>query len=186
MVLALHRTGVVMKVLMNKNEMARTLERLAYQILEKYENLDDVVLVGIVRRGVYLSNRVADILFEKTGRKVIQGTLDISLYRDDWTSLAAIPELTASDIPVSIEGKRVILIDDVLYSGRTVRAALEALQDYGRSCSIDLLVLVDRGHRELPIYAAYVGKQVNTAKSEQIDVLLEELDGIDEVRLLPE
>ena len=165
MVLALHRTGVVMKVLMNKNEMARTLERLAYQILEKYENLDDVVLVGIVRRGVYLSNRVADILFEKTGRKVIQGTLDISLYRDDWTSLAAIPELTASDIPVSIEGKRVILIDDVLYSGRTVRAALEALQDYGRSCSIDLLVLVDRGHRELPIYAAYVGKQVNTAKA---------------------
>jgi len=174
-----------MKVLMNKGDMERTLERLAYQIMEKYENLDNLILVGIVRRGVYLSDRLAKILHEKTGRKVAQGTLDISLYRDDWTTLAAIPELTASDIPVSIEGKRVILVDDVLYSGRTVRAALEALQDYGRSCSIELLVLVDRGHRELPIYAAYVGKMVNTAKSEQIDVLLEDLDGIDEVRLLP-
>ncbi len=174
-----------MKVLMNKGDMERTLERLAYQIMEKYEDLDNLVLVGIVRRGVHLSNRLATILREKSGKKILQGTLDISLYRDDWTTLAAIPELTASDIPVSLEGKRVILVDDVLYSGRTVRAALEALQDYGRSCSIELLVLVDRGHRELPIYAAYVGKQVNTAKSEQIDVLLQELDGTDEVRILP-
>lgn len=174
-----------MKVLMNKGDMERTLERLAYQIMEKHEDLDTVILVGIVRRGVNLSNRLAKILSEKTGKKIVQGTLDISLYRDDWTSLAAIPELTASDIPVSIEGRHVILIDDVLYTGRTVRAALEALQDYGRSCSIELLVLVDRGHRELPIFAAYVGKQVITARSEQIDVLLEELDGADEVRLLP-
>lgn len=174
-----------MKVLMNKGDMERTLERLAYQVMEKHEDLDKVILVGIVRRGVNLSNRLAKILAEKSGKKIVQGTLDISLYRDDWTSLAAIPELTASDIPVSIEGKHVILIDDVLYTGRTVRAALEALQDYGRSCSIELLVLVDRGHRELPIFAAYVGKQVNTARSEQIDVLLEELDGADEVRLLP-
>lgn len=174
-----------MKVLMNKGDMERTLERLAYQIMEKHEDLDTVILVGIVRRGVNLSNRLAKILSEKTGKKIVQGTLDISLYRDDWTSLAAIPELTASDIPVSIEGRHVILIDDVLYTGRTVRAALEALQDYGRSCSIELLVLVDRGHRELPIFAAYVGKQVITARSEQIDVLLQELDGADEVRLLP-
>lgn len=174
-----------MKVLMNKGDMERTLERLAYQVMEKHEDLDKVILVGIVRRGVNLSNRLAKILEEKSGKRIVQGTLDISLYRDDWTSLAAIPELTASDIPVSIEGKHVILIDDVLYTGRTVRAALEALQDYGRSCSIELLVLVDRGHRELPIFAAYVGKQVNTARSEQIDVLLEELDGVDEVRLLP-
>lgn len=174
-----------MKVLMNKGDMERTLERLAYQIMEKHEDLDTVVLVGIVRRGVNLSNRLAKILSEKTGKKIVQGTLDISLYRDDWTSLAAIPELTASDIPVSIEGRHVILIDDVLYTGRTVRAALEALQDYGRSRSIELLVLVDRGHRELPVYAAYVGKQVITARTEQIDVLLEELDGVDEVRLLP-
>lgn len=174
-----------MKVLMNKGDMERTLERLAYQVMEKHEDLDKVILVGIVRRGVNLSNRLAKILEEKSGKRIVQGTLDISLYRDDWTSLAAIPELTASDIPVSIEGKHVILIDDVLYTGRTVRAALEALQDYGRSCSIELLVLVDRGHRELPIFAAYVGKQVNTARSEQIDVLLEELDGADEVRLLP-
>ncbi len=174
-----------MKVLMNKGDMERTLERLAYQVMEKHEDLDKVILVGIVRRGVNLSNRLAKILEEKSGKRIVQGTLDISLYRDDWTSLTAIPELTASDIPVSIEGKHVILIDDVLYTGRTVRAALEALQDYGRSCSIELLVLVDRGHRELPIFAAYVGKQVNTARSEQIDVLLEELDGADEVRLLP-
>lgn len=174
-----------MKVLMNKSDMERTLERLAYQLMEKYENMEKVLLVGIVRRGVNLSNRLAKILSEKTGKKILQGTLDISLYRDDWTSLAAIPELTASDIPVSIEGMHVVLVDDVLYTGRTVRAALEALQDYGRSSSIELLVLVDRGHRELPIYAAYVGKQVITSKSEQIDVLLEELDGCDEVRLLP-
>ena len=103
-----------MKVLMNKGDMERTLERLAYQIMEKYENLDNLILVGIVRRGVYLSNRLAKILQEKTGKNVTQGTLDISLYRDDWTTLAAIPELTASDIPVTIEGKRVILVDDVL------------------------------------------------------------------------
>lgn len=174
-----------MKVLMNKSDMERTLERLAYQLMEKYENMDKVLLVGIVRRGVNLSDRLAKILSAKTGKKISQGTLDISLYRDDWTSLAAIPELTASNIPVSLEGMHVVLVDDVLYTGRTVRAALEALQDYGRASSIELLVLVDRGHRELPIYAAYVGKQVITAKSEQIDVLLEELDGTDEVRLLP-
>lgn len=174
-----------MKVLMNKNDMERTLDRLAYQIMEKYADLTNVMLVGIVRRGVNLSNRLAKILSEKSNIQIKQGSLDISLYRDDWTSLASIPELSASDIPVPVDGVHIILVDDVLYTGRTVRAAIEAIQDYGRPASIELLVLVDRGHRELPIFAAYVGKQINTAKAEQVDVLLQELDGADEVRLLP-
>lgn len=172
-----------MKILMNKEDIERTLDRLAYQIMEKYANLDSIVLIGIVRRGVDLSNRLAKILSEKGKTKIQQGTLDISLYRDDWTSLTNIPELSASDISFSIEGKHIILVDDVLYTGRTIRAAIEALQDYGRPSTIELLVLVDRGHRELPIFAAYVGKQINTAKLERVDVLLKERDGSDEVQL---
>ena len=112
------------------------------------------------------------------------GTLDINLYRDDWTSLASMPAIASSQIPLPIEGKSIILVDDVLYTGRTIRAALEALSDYGRPTCIELLVLIDRGHRELPIAADYIGKQIDTARSEQVNVLVKERDECDEVRLL--
>lgn len=173
-----------MKVLMNANEIARSLERLAYQIIEKHGDVDSILLIGIQRRGVDISKRLAEILEKKTQQSVSMGTLDINLYRDDWTSLASIPAITSSSIPLPIEGKAIILVDDVLYTGRTIRAAIEAISDYGRPRCIELLTLIDRGHRELPIAANYVGKQINTARSEQVNVLMQERDGCDEVRLL--
>jgi len=169
---------------MNAHEMARTLERLAYQIIEKHGDIENLLLVGIQRRGVNLSQRLAEILEKKSQKSVAMGTLDINLYRDDWTSLASMPAIASSKIPVPIEGKSIILVDDVLYTGRTIRAALEALSDYGRPNCIELLVLIDRGHRELPIAANYVGKQISTARSEQVNVLVKERDDCDEVRLL--
>lgn len=169
--------------LLTREDMARTLERLAYQVLERHHGPGDLLLVGIQRRGVDLARRLARILGERSGCDIPLGTLDINLYRDDWTSLSAMPALGASSIPLPLEGRQVILVDDVLYTGRTVRAALEAILDYGRPNRVELLVLVDRGHRELPIHADYVGRSVNTSCAEQVNVLLEERDGVDEVRL---
>ena len=173
-----------MKILMDATDIARTLERLAYQIIETHGDVENLLLVGIQRRGVDISKRLVEILEKKSQKSVAMGTLDINLYRDDWTSLASMPAIASSQIPLPIEGKSIILIDDVLYTGRTIRAALEALSDYGRPNCIELLVLVDRGHRELPIAANYVGKQINTARSEQVNVLVKERDECDEVRLL--
>ncbi|MCH5277158.1 MAG: bifunctional pyr operon transcriptional regulator/uracil phosphoribosyltransferase PyrR [Desulfovibrionaceae bacterium] len=170
-------------VLLTRDDMARTLERLAYEILERRRGSHQLLLVGIQRRGVDLARRLARILGARAECDIPLGTLDINLYRDDWTSLSAMPALGASSIPLPLEGRQVILVDDVLYTGRTVRAALEAILDYGRPQRVELLVLVDRGHRELPIHADYVGRSVNTSSSEQVNVLLEELDGVDEVRL---
>ena len=173
-----------MKILMNADDIARTLERLAYQIVEKHGDTENLVLVGIQRRGVDLSQRLAKILEKKAQKPLSMGTLDINLYRDDWTSLASMPAIASSQIPLPIEGKSIILVDDVLYTGRTIRAALEALSDYGRPNCIELLVLIDRGHRELPIAADYIGKQIDTARAEQVNVLVKERDECDEVRLL--
>lgn len=169
--------------LLSREDMARTLERLAYQVLERHPAPQELLLVGIQRRGADLARRLAGVLGERLGREIPLGTLDINLYRDDWTSLSAMPALGASSIPVPLEGRQVILVDDVLYTGRTIRAALEAILDYGRPARVELLVLVDRGHRELPIHADYVGRNVNTSRAEQVNVLLEERDGVDEVRL---
>ena len=169
--------------LLTREDMARTFERLAYEVLERHHGADELLLVGIQRRGVDLARRLARILGERVGRDIPLGTLDINLYRDDWTSLSAMPALGASSIPLPLEGRQVILVDDVLYTGRTVRAALEGILDYGRPNRVELLVLVDRGHRELPIHADYVGRSVNTSRAEQVNVLLEERDGVDEVRL---
>ena len=169
--------------LLTREDMARTLERLEYEVLERHHGADELLLVGIQRRGVDLARRLARILGERVGRDIPLGTLDINLYRDDWTSLSAMPALGASSIPLPLEGRQVILVDDVLYTGRTVRAALEGILDYGRPNRVELLVLVDRGHRELPIHADYVGRSVNTSRAEQVNVLLEERDGVDEVRL---
>ncbi len=164
-------------------DMARTMERLAFQVWETHGKADDLVIIGIQRRGADLARRLAVLLESRLGIQPRLGTLDINLYRDDWTSLTNIPALASSSIPGSIDGKNIVLVDDVLYTGRTVRAALEAILDYGRPKRIELLVLVDRGRRELPIHADYVGKAINTAASEQVNVLLAERDGRDEVLL---
>ena len=161
-------------VILNREEISRTLDRLASQIYERHGQCDTLQLVGIQRRGVDLARRLAELLARRTGHPLPLGSLDINLYRDDWTSLEGKPHIGQSDI---------LLVDDVLFTGRTIRAALEALQDYGRPRSVELLVLVDRGHRELPIQAMYVGRSVATRREERIDVLLEERDGLDEVRL---
>lgn len=172
------------KIILDSQNIMHTLERLSYEILERHADVQNLLLVGIQRRGVDIAKRITNIIESRTKQEIPMGTLDINLYRDDWTSLTEIPEIAGSSIPVSIEGRSVILIDDVLFTGRTTRAALEAILDYGRPHCVELLVLVDRGHRELPIFANYVGKKIATAKSEQIDVLLTERDGIDEVRLI--
>lgn len=170
-------------ILLHKDEMARMLERLTYQILEKHGDCASVMLVGIQRRGADLARRLAALLSTRLRSPVALGTLDINLYRDDWTSLVGKPQIGESSIPDNVDGATIILVDDVLYTGRTIRAALEALLDYGRPRKVELLVLVDRGHRELPIHADYVGRTVNTGRDEQVNVLLAERDGCDEVRL---
>lgn len=173
-------------LLLNKEEMKLVLERLLAQIMEQIGCLDNLMLVGIERRGADLAKRFALAFEEKTGVTVPHGKLDINLYRDDWTRLkGGSPHIGQSDIPLNPDGKTIILVDDVLFSGRTIRAALEALLDYGRPDKVELLVLIDRGHRELPISANYVGRYVDTPKEAHIDVLLEERDGKDAVILTP-
>ena len=171
------------KLLLDDGEITRTLERLAYQILEKHERCENIMLVGIERRGADLARRLQKILSSTVNHEVALGTLDINLYRDDWTSMDASPRVGQSNIPQDVTGVAVILIDDVLYTGRTIRSALEAILDYGRPSSVELLVLIDRGHRELPIQADYVGRTINTSREEHVDVLLEERDGKNEVRI---
>ncbi len=169
--------------IMDAQALALALDRLAMQVLEKHSDDEALMLVGIERRGADLARRLASLLERKYGRCVPLGTLDINLYRDDWTSLAGKPVIGQSDIPESVDEKNIVLIDDVLFSGRTVRAALNALLDYGRPHRVELLVLIDRGHRELPIQADFVGKEVETRRDEQIDVSLAERDGEDAVDL---
>ncbi len=169
------------KVLMQQEDVARTLERLALQMVEKYGHCQDVMLVGIQRRGADLAKRLHNLLQARVEKPVAFGTLDINLYRDDWTTLDAKPHIGQSHINQDLDNMNIILVDDVLYTGRTIRAALEALLDYGRPKKVELLVLVDRGHRELPIDANYVGRIVETDKNEHVNVLVVEHDGRDEV-----
>jgi len=159
----------------------RIVTRIAHEIVERNKGVDGLVLVGIKRRGVPLASRIAEKIAEFEGRKPVEGTLDITLYRDDLSTVAHQPQVGSSDIPVDIVGKVVVLVDDVLYTGRTIRAAMDALIDFGRPRSIQLAVVVDRGHRELPIRADYVGKNVPTSKREVIGVKLLEVDGVDSV-----
>ncbi len=169
------------KIIMQEEDVARTLERLALQMVEQHGHCHNLMLVGIQRRGADLAKRLHAFLQDRVKHDVAFGTLDINLYRDDWTSLDAKPHIGQSDIPQHVDGMSVILVDDVLYTGRTIRAALEALLDYGRPQKVELLVLVDRGHRELPIEANYVGRTVDTEMYEQVNVLVKEHDGRDEV-----
>lgn len=170
-------------LLLDKEEMTRILERLACEVLERHGQCERVMLVGIERRGADLARRLGALMQQKLQRPLPLGTLDINLYRDDWTSLEGKPHIGQSRITAPVDNAEIILIDDVLFSGRTIRAALEALLDYGRPRKVELLVLVDRGYRELPIQADYIGRSVDTRPQEQVDVLLEERDGRDEVLL---
>ncbi len=171
-------------VLLNRTDIRRALTRIAHEVVERNQGTADLVLVGMRTRGVPLARRLARILAEIEGRPVPVGELDATLYRDDLAVRGLRPTLQQTDIPVDITGKVVILVDDVLYTGRTVRAALDALMDFGRPRRVQLAVLVDRGHRELPIRADYVGKNVPTSRREEIQVRLEEVDGTDEVLLI--
>lgn len=169
--------------LMDGGTMQRTLTRMAHELMEQLAPLDGVVLVGVKRRGVPLAQRLAAIIERVEGVKVPVGELDISLYRDDLSRISEQPQVSDTVLPVEIAGKVVVLVDDVLYTGRTVRAAMDALMDAGRPAKIRLAVLIDRGHRELPIRPDYVGKNVPTARSEYVGVQVEEIDGGDGVAL---
>jgi len=174
-----------MPVVMDAVRVARSLARIAHEILERNRGLEEIALVGIRSRGVPLARRLAAIVKEISGHEVPTGALDITLYRDDLMrhAIGAQPLVRSTDIPFSIDDKRILLVDDVLYTGRTIRAALDALIEFGRPKSIQLVVLVDRGHRELPIKADYIGKNLPTSPSESVQVHLTELDGRDEVEI---
>ena len=167
--------------ILDKEAIGRALMRIAHEILEKNKGTKGLCLVGIRSRGAYLARRLASCIARIESGEVAVGILDITLYRDDLTSIAAQPLVRKTEIDFDITDKNVILVDDVLYSGRTVRAALDALIDLGRPKSIQLAVLIDRGHRELPVRADFVGKNIPTAKNETIQVRLEEADNVDEV-----
>jgi len=170
--------------LMSASEIDRTLVRLAHEILEHTDNLDQLAFVGIRRRGVPLAQRLAQKIEGLEHHKIPVGILDINLYRDDLSTVSQQPVVNATDIPFAVTGKDVILMDDVLYTGRTVRAALDALFDQGRPSRVQLLVLIDRGWRELPIEARYVGRMVQTAPNEIIEVKFREIDAVEKVLLV--
>lgn len=170
--------------ILDANGIRRSLTRIAHEILEKNKGVENLILVGIRRRGVPLAERLSRLIQEIEGKTVRVGKLDITLYRDDLTALGDQPVVHGTEIPWDIVGKRIVLVDDVLYTGRTVRAAMDALVDLGRPQYIQLAVLIDRGHRELPIRADFVGKNVPTSRRELIHVKLVEIDGEDEVVIM--
>ncbi|PTM59197.1 bifunctional pyr operon transcriptional regulator/uracil phosphoribosyltransferase PyrR [Desmospora activa] len=169
------------KTILDEAAIRRALTRIAHEIIERNKGVEDTVLIGIRTRGIFLAERLAERIRRIEGQDVPVGELDITLYRDDLTEKAEEPEVKTTQLPVDIHGQTVILVDDVLYTGRTVRAAMDAIIDQGRPHMIQLAVLVDRGHRELPIRADYVGKNVPTSKSEIIQVKVEEHDSADHV-----
>ena len=177
-----------MPTVMDADRIGRTLTRIAHEIVERNKGVDDLALVGVRTRGVHIARRLARALREITGEEIPTGALDITLYRDDLMRQAVGPQplVRRTEIPFSIDNRKILLVDDVLYTGRTTRAALDALIDFGRPKAIQLIVLVDRGHRELPIKADYVGKNLPTASDESVQVRLQESDGQDEVVLQQE
>lgn len=171
-------------VIMDDGAISRALYRLAHEIIEKNDGTKGLALIGIQRRGVPLAQRICDIIAEVSGDTLPLGILDITLYRDDLSTLSEHPIINGTDVPFPITGKTLILVDDVLYTGRTVRAALDALIDLGRPQAIRFAVLVDRGHRELPIRADFVGKNVPTSSDEFIAVHVREIDGDERVVIM--
>jgi len=180
--------GVTTKVLLEGDRFKRTLTRMAHEIIEQVPAGEELALVGIQRRGVELGARLVDLIEEFTGRRPLTGSIDITFYRDDVDTRVPSPAydqpmVHSTSLPFDVGGKTIVIADDVLYTGRTIRAAIEALFDYGRPSVVRLAVLIDRGHRELPIRPDFVGKNVPTSRSERVTVLLQEVDGKDEVIL---
>ena len=175
--------GIPKAIILSSDEMRRALTRIAHEIVERNRGADNLAVIGVHTRGIPLAERLAAKLSELEGVEVPQGRLDITLYRDDLSEVARQPIIRETQVPFDLAHRRVILVDDVLYTGRTVRAALDALIDLGRPEGIQLAVLVDRGHRELPIRADYVGKNLPTARHEVVKVKLQETDGTDIVEL---
>ncbi len=169
--------------ILDGQEIDRILKRMACEILEKHKNTDNLALIGIHTRGVFLARRLRQHIKNFDGVELPVGEIDITLYRDDWTQMSPQPVVKTTDIAFSVDNKQIILVDDVLFSGRTVRAAMDQVIDFGRPARIELAVLVDRGHRELPIQSNYTGHGIKTRRSQMINVLLKECDGADEVTL---
>ena len=170
--------------ILDSEAVGRTLKRIAHEVIEHNKGTKDLVIVGVRTRGAYLAERLAGLIGEIDGRTPPVGILDITLYRDDLSSIAQQPVVHKTEMDFDIEDKKVVLVDDVLYTGRTVRAALDEIIDFGRPQFIQLAVLVDRGHRELPIRADYVGKNIPTSTKETVEVRLAESEGVDEVVVL--
>jgi pyrimidine operon attenuation protein/uracil phosphoribosyltransferase len=171
------------KVVLDRDDMRRTLVRVAHEIVEKNAEPDRLAIVGIHRRGALLAGRIKRLVDDLLEADVPLGDLDISFYRDDVEIRPEEPEVHASHLDFDVDGRTVVIVDDVLFTGRTVRAAIEALFDYGRPARVQLAVVADRGHRELPIRPDYVGKNQPTARAERVNVRLEELDGVDQVTI---
>lgn len=168
--------------IMDEAAMSRAVKRIAHEIIEHNKGVENLLLIGIQRRGVPLAERIGQLIEQAEG-PVPVGTLDITFYRDDLSLLSEHPQLKGTDVPADVNSKNIVLIDDVLYTGRTARAAMEAVMDMGRANSIQLAVLIDRGHRELPIRADYVGKNVPTSRQEMVRVCVKEFDGVESVEL---
>jgi len=162
----------------------RTLKRISHEIVEKNQGVKDLVIIGIRSRGAFLAERIAENIKEIEGKEVPVGALDITLYRDDLSEIAQQPVVHSTDIDFDVSGKKIILVDDVLFTGRTVRCALDELIDFGRPANIQLAVLIDRGHRELPIRPDFVGKNIPTSQKESVEVKLKETDKAEEVNIL--
>ncbi|MBI5285974.1 MAG: bifunctional pyr operon transcriptional regulator/uracil phosphoribosyltransferase PyrR [Deltaproteobacteria bacterium] len=170
-----------MKKILDEKGIERALKRIAHEMLERNKGGEDLVLLGIPTRGSYLAKRLQVILKEIEGIDVLEGTVDATLYRDDIGFTREQPVLKKTNIPFPVDDKKVIMVDDVLFTGRTVRAAMNVIMDFGRPREVQLAVLIDRGHRELPIRADYAGKNIPTSRKEEVKVLLKEVDGVDEV-----
>ncbi len=174
-------TNNVKAEILDESKLNRTLTRIAHEIVEKNKGIKDVALIGIRTRGVPIAERLIDKIAEIEGETILTGVLDITLYRDDLTALSEKPVLNKTEVPFEVEGMNIVIVDDVLYTGRTARAALDAIVDLGRPKTIQLAVIADRGHRELPIRADFVGKNVPTSRDEIVSVRLAETDGEDRV-----
>jgi pyrimidine operon attenuation protein/uracil phosphoribosyltransferase len=168
-------------VLMSKSDISRAIKRMAHEILEAHKGTENLVVLGVQRRGVPLAKKLVEAIKQVEGSEVPQGALDITFYRDDLSKLGPSPQVSSTEMPFDVSEKTVILVDDVLYTGRTVRAALDVIMDWGRPQAIRLAVLIDRGHRELPIRPDFVGKNVPTSQKEIIKVKVEEFDDVEAV-----
>ena len=168
-------------IILDSADIDRMLTRMTHEILEVHKGTENLVIIGIHTRGVHLAARVRSRIFDIEGVHIPAGEMDITLYRDDWTRVGLNPVVKTTNISVEVEGSQIILVDDVLFTGRTIRAAMDALIDFGRPQRIELAVLIDRGHRELPIQANYVGKTIDTRRSDMVNVLLNEFDHAEQV-----